>query len=118
MMISERDYPILVILFCCSSLFGCSWLVGSKTTQQSRPIDPFVSQHKAWQKQVEFGNQAYQNQDLALALEHYRKAVKLRPNQSPPLLRVAQIYYQLQEYENAKNTFHQYLDLNPYLAPA
>ncbi len=113
MMTAEHDYPILVILFCCLSLFGCSWLGGSKTTQQSRPIDPFVSQHKAWQKQVEFGNQAYQNQDLALALEHYRKAVKLRPNQSPPLLRVAQIYYQLQEYENAKNTFHQYLDLNP-----
>ena len=110
---SERSYLLLVILCSCLVLVNCSWLNRSESVPSPQPIDPFVSRYQTWQKLVELGNQSYQNQDLVLALEQYQQAVELRPDQYPPLLRIAQIYYQLQEYEKAKTFFHKYLDLNP-----
>ena len=59
------------------------------------------------------GDQAYQDQNLALALEKYLQAIALQPDKHPPQLRVAEIYYQLQEYEKARDAFVQYLELEP-----
>ena len=102
---SERSCLLLVILCSCLVLVNCSWLNRSESGPSPQPIDPFVSRYQTWQKLVELGNQSYQNQDLVLALEQYQQAVALRPDQYPPLLRIAQIYYQLQEYEKQKHFF-------------
>ena len=110
---SERSYLLLVILCSCLVLVNCSWLNRSESELSPQPIDPFVSRYQTWQKLVELGNQAYQNQDLVSALEQYQQAVELRPDQYPPLLRIAQIYYQLQEYEKSKNIFSQILGFKP-----
>ena len=86
---SERSYLLLVILCSCLVLVNCSWLNRSESVPSPQPIDPFVSRYQTWQKLVELGNQSYQNQDLVLALEQYQQAVELRPDQYPPLLRIA-----------------------------
>ena len=84
-----------------------------QSSAEKKLVDPFVAREKKWQKLVIAGDQAYQDQNLALALEKYLQAVALKPDKHPPQLRVAEIYYQLQEYEKARDAFVQYLELEP-----
>ena len=45
-----------------------------QSSSEKKLVDPFVAREKKWQKLVMAGDQAYQDQNLALALEKYLRS--------------------------------------------
>ena len=64
-------------------------------------------------EQVEAGNSELQHGDLRAALAAYEAAIAIRPDASEVQRKIAEIYFQLEEYENARNAFIAFLALKP-----
>ena len=90
---------------------GCAIFPKSPTTPT--PIDPLVERNREWSKQVETGNDALERRDLRAALAAYNAAVEMRPDSSEVQRKIAEIYFQLEEYENARNAFATFLAHQP-----
>ena len=63
--------------------------------------------------QVETGNSELQQGNLRTALVAYEAAITIRPDASEVQHKIAEIYFQLEEYENARSAFVDFLALKP-----
>ena len=89
-------------------------LAGCATGTAPKPIvDPLVERHQQWREHVEEGNEQLRRGNLRDALVAYQAAVAIRPDAGGPQQKIAEIYFQLEEYENARHAFVAFLALEP-----
>ena len=114
-MIFHRNYifGLLSLLFV---ITGCT--IFTKNSPSGAVVDPLVERTRQWQMQVEAGNSELQRGDLRAALAAYQVALAIRPDASEVQQKIAEIYFQLEEYENARNAFVAFLALRPNNIPA
>ena len=101
-------FLIFILLFVIS---GCAIFPKSQPTPPI--VDPLVERNREWREQVETGNSELQQGDLRAALTAYEAAVAIRPDSSEVKRKIAEIYFQLEEYENARDAFIAFLTLEP-----
>ena len=105
-----RNYTFLVL----SLLFfagGCT--IFPKRTPTPSVVDPLIERNRQWREQVETGNSELKQGNLRAALTAYEAAVTIRSDSNDVQYKIAEIYFQLEEYENAKNAFLTFLTLEP-----
>ena len=102
---------ILLILSLLFILGGCA--IFQKRTSTPLTVDPLVERNREWREQVELGNTELQHKNLRAALTAYEAAVGIRPDASEVQHKIAEIYFQLEEYENARDAFVTFLTLEP-----
>ena len=104
----SRVLLVLILLFILS---GCAIFPKSPST----PViaDPLVERNREWSEQVEIGNTELQRKNLRTALAAYQAAVAIRPDASDVQHKIAEIYFRLEEYENARDAFVAFLALKP-----
>lgn len=90
---------------------GCT--IFSNNPSTPGVVDPLVERDRQWREQVETGNSELQQGDLRAALTAYETAIAIRPDASEVHHKIAEIYFQLEEYENARNAFIAFLALKP-----
>ena len=90
---------------------GCT--IFTKNPTPGTVVDPLVERTRQWQVQVEAGNSELQQGNLRAALAAYEAALVIRPKVSDVQQKIAEIYFQLEEYENARNAFVAFLALKP-----
>ena len=101
-------FLILSLLF---SIGGCA--IFPKSTSTPVAVDPLVERNREWREQVELGNTELQRKNLRAALSAYETAAAIRPDASEIQHKIAEIYFQLEEYENARAAFVAFLKLEP-----
>ena len=104
----SRTFWLLSLLFV---ITGCT--IFTKNPTPSTVVDPLVERTRQWQVQVEAGNSELQHGNLRAALAAYEAALAIRPEVSEVQQKIAEIYFQLAEYENARNAFVAFLALKP-----
>lgn len=84
-------------------------------TQPSSPeiVDPLIERNRQWREHIQAGNGALKQGFLQDALNAYQSAIKLRPKNSETQYKIAEIYFQLEEYEKARDAFIVFLTLKP-----
>ena len=102
---------ILLVLILLFMIGGCA--IFPKSTSTPLKVDPFVERNREWREQVELGNTELQRKNLRAALSAYETAVAIRPDASEVQHKIAEIYFQLEEYENARDAFVAFLALEP-----
>jgi tetratricopeptide (TPR) repeat protein len=92
---------------------GCAIISGGGPRREV--VDELVptSRDKLWQKHVDAGNLALENNDLPKAIEEYKSALEIKPNSSDVHIKLAQIYTKQEEYELAQSEFREGLKLDP-----
>ena len=105
---TNRTFWLLSLLFV---ITGCT--IFSKNSSPPPIVDPLVEHNRQWQEQVEVGNSELKQGNLRAALTAYETAIAIRPDTSEVQRKIAEIYFQLEEYENAKNAFIAFLALEP-----
>ena len=102
-------------IFCLLSLLfvitGCT--VFTKNPTPGTVVDPLVERTRQWQVQIEAGNSELEHGNLRAALAAYEAALVIRSDVSEVQQKIAEIYYQLEEYENARNAFVAFLARKP-----
>ena len=101
-------FLILILFFVIS---GCA--IFPKSQPALPVVDPLVERNREWQEQVETGNSELQHGNLRAALTAYKAAVAIRPGSNEVQRKIAEIYFQLEEYENARDAFITFLTLDP-----
>ena len=104
----NRTFWLLSLLFV---ITGCT--IFSQKPSPEPIIDPLVEGNRQWQKLIETGNSELKQGDLRAALVAYETAIAMRPEASGVQNKIAEIYFQLEEYENARNAFIAFLALEP-----
>ena len=105
-----RNYTFLVLILL-FSVSGCT--IFPKKTSTPPIVDPLIERNQQWREQVETGNDTLQQGDLRAALTAYEAAIAIRPDSNDVRYKVAEIYFQLEEYENARDAFLAFLKLEP-----
>ena len=106
-----RKIHIFLILILLFVIGGCA--IFPKSSPAPPVVDPLVERNREWREQVETGNNELQHGNLRRALTAYKAAVAIRPDSSDVQSKIAEIYFQLEEYENARNAFITFLVLEP-----
>ncbi|MDE0469506.1 MAG: DUF3857 domain-containing protein [Candidatus Poribacteria bacterium] len=106
-----RKIHIFLILILLFVIGGCA--IFPKSQPAPPIVDPLVERNREWREQVETGNNELQQGNLRGALTAYKVAVAIRPDSSEVQHKIAEIYFQLEEYENARNAFITFLVLEP-----
>ena len=104
----NHTFWLLSLLFV---ITGCT--IFSKNSSPPPIVDPLVERSRQWQEQVETGNNELKQGDLRAALAAYKAAIVIRPDASEVQHKIAEIYFRLEEYENARNAFIAFLALEP-----
>lgn len=104
----KHIFWLLSLLFV---ITGCT--IFSKNPSTSPVVDPLIERNRQWHEQVEAGNSELQHGDLRAALAAYEAAIAIRSDASEVQRKIAEIYFQLEEYENARNAFIAFLALKP-----
>ena len=104
----NHAFWLLSLLFV---ITGCT--IFSKNTSPPPIVDPVVERGRQRQKLIETGNNELKQGNLRAALAAYEAAIAIRPDASEVQYKIAEIYYQLEEYENARNAFVAFLALKP-----
>ncbi|MXV74287.1 tetratricopeptide repeat protein, partial [Candidatus Poribacteria bacterium] len=94
----NHTFWLLSLLFL---ITGCT--IFSQNSSPPPIVDPVVERARQWQKLIETGNNELKQGDLRAALAAYETAITIRPNASETQRKIAEIYYQLEEYENARH---------------
>ena len=102
---------VLLVLSLLFIIDGCA--IFQKNTSTPLIVDPLVERNREWREQVEIGNSELQRKSLRAALTAYETAVAMRPDSSEVQRKIAEIYFQLEEYENARDAFVAFLALEP-----
>ncbi len=107
----RRCLQLLVL----SLLFAFGGCAIFPKTQSSSPmiVDPLIERNQQWREHTKTGNTALQQGHLRDALTAYQAAIKVRPNSSGIQYKIAEIYFQLEEYEKARDAFVAFLALEP-----
>lgn len=106
-----RKIHIFLVLILLFVIGGCA--IFPKSSPAPLVVDPLVERNREWREQVETGNNELQQGNLRGALTAYKAAVAIRPDSSDVHSKIAEIYFQLEEYENARNAFITFLVLEP-----
>ena len=106
-----RKIHIFLILILLFVIGGCA--IFPKSQPAPPIVDPLVERNREWREQVETGNSELQRGNLRAALAAYEAAVAIRPDSSEVKRKIAEIYFQLEEYENARDAFITFLTLEP-----
>ena len=106
-----RKIHIFLVLILLLVISGCA--IFPKSSPAPPVVDPLVERNREWREQVETGNNELQQGNLRGALTAYKAAVAIRPDSSDVQSKIAEIYFQLEEYENARNAFITFLVLEP-----
>ena len=101
----------LLVLSLLFIIHGCT--IFQKSPSTPLIVDPLVERNREWREQVESGNTELQRKNLRAALTAYEAAVVIRPDVSDVHRKIAEIYFQLEEYENALDAFVAFLALEP-----
>ena len=109
MMLQRGNGLLILLLF--FIIQGCA--IFQKTPSTPLIVDPLVERNREWREQVEIGNTELQRKNLRAALTAYETAVEIRPDASDVQRKIAEIYFQLEEYENARDAFVAFLALEP-----
>ena len=102
---------VLLVLSLLFIIDGCA--IFPKSTPPPLIVDPLVERNREWRERVEIGNSELQRKNLRAALTAYETAVAMRPDASEVQRKIAEIYFQLEEYENARDAFVAFLVLEP-----
>ena len=110
-MMFHRNHTFLVL----SLLFVLGGCTIFPKTRSAPPVivDPLIEKNRQWREEVEAGNRELQRKNLRSALTAYQNALAIRPDSSKTQRKIAEIYFQLAEYENARNAFVAFLALEP-----
>lgn len=94
------------------ALIGCGIF---PKTQSGSPVivDPLIERNQQYREHVAAANAALQQGNLRDALTAYQAAIKIQPKASGIQFKIAEIYLQLEEYENARDAFVDFLALEP-----
>lgn len=106
-----RRGNLLLVLSLLFIISGCT--IFPKSTPTPLMVDPLVERNREWREKVEIGNTELQRQNLRAALTAYKAAIAIRPDVSEVQHKIAEIYFQLEEYENARDAFVAFLALEP-----
>lgn len=107
----HRCFQIIAI-YMLIMLSGC--VIIPKTQPKSHEIvDPLIEHNRQWLEHIQAGDGAIKQGLLQDALHSYQSAIKLRPKNSETHYRIAEIYFQLEEYEKARDAFLVFLTLKP-----
>ena len=90
--------------------------MGARFSRKHRlppPTDPLIVQNQKWREYIAQGDSELQSGNLRRALIAYQAAQAIRPKSSQTQHKIAQIYFQLEEYENARDAFVASLALAP-----
>ena len=101
------------IFFMLSLLFVITGCTVFSNAPPQPGVDPVIARDQQWQKLIETGNNELKQGNLRAALAAYETAIATRPDASQLQHKIAEIYYQLEEYENARNAFVAFLALEP-----
>ena len=101
-----------IVLILLVTVSGCALL---KKSQPTSPVivDPLIERNKQWREHVRVGNEALQQGLFSDALVAFQAAVKIRPKSSELQYKIAEIYFHLEEYEEAQDAFLAFLKLEP-----
>ena len=88
---------VLLILSLLFIIGGCA--IFPKGAPTPLIVDPLVERNREWREQVEIGNTELQRENLRAALTAYETAMAMRPDASEIQRKIAEIYFQLEEYE-------------------
>ena len=102
---------VLLVLILLFIIHGCA--VFQKSSPTPLIVDPLIERNREWREQVEIGNAELRRKDLRAALTAYKTAVAIRPDAGDVQRKIAEIYFQLEEYENARDAFVAFLVLEP-----
>ena len=107
----HRRFQFLVLPL----LFVVGGCVFFPTTQSSSPVivDPLIERNRQWREHVEVGNTALKQGQLRDALSAFQAAIKIHPDSVETQYKIAEIYFQLEEYEKARDAFVAFLALEP-----
>ena len=104
-----KKIPVITVLLL---LNGCA-ILSQRTDSDKKIVDPLVERHEQWQQQIDRGNWAFQNGDLAGAILAYQEALTIKPEASEVQRKIGEIHFQQQHYEKAAAAFAAYLKLKP-----
>ena len=90
---------------------GCA--IFPTRTPQPVVVDSLIERNHQWGEHVEAGNDELQHGNLRAALTAYEAALTIRPDSGGVRYKIAEIYFQLEEYENARDAFVAFLTLEP-----
>ena len=79
----NQHYKLQIILLYGLLAFvitGCAII--SRGGPRGKVVDVLAESDKLWQKHVDAGNLALENNDLAKAIEEYKSALEIKPNSS------------------------------------
>lgn len=94
------------------TLSGCA--IMPNTHPSSTEIhDPLIERNRQWREHMQAGNLALQQGQLQDALKAYQSAIKFRPKNSETQYILAETYFQLEEYEKARDAFIVFLASEP-----
>ena len=65
------------------------------------------------EKAIRRGNRNYNSANYEKAIENYRKALQIRPNNAKAQFNLGDVYYAKQSYDTAYNEFQKVLELSP-----
>ena len=65
------------------------------------------------EKAIRRGNRNYKSANYEKAIENYRKALQIRPNNAKAQFNLGDVYYAKQSYDTAYNEFQKVLELSP-----
>ncbi len=83
-------------------------------TRQKDELDQLITAYPNDERaQFALGNYYFGQQDLASAIEHYKKATEIAPNFSPTWNILGYAYRQQGDYANAEQAFKKYVELIP-----
>ena len=102
---------LLLVLSLLFIIGGCA--IFPKRTSTPSAVDPLIERNREWREQIELGNTELQGKNWRAALTAYETAVAIRPDASDVQRKIAEIYFQLEEYENARDAFVAFLALEP-----
>jgi tetratricopeptide (TPR) repeat protein len=101
-----RDAALVMVSVLCCAYSNVSYAqVGPPT---SSTVTPTREAKEEAQRRFEQGKELYEENDFRGALIEFRRAYQLAPN-FKLLYTIAQVYYQLQDYAAALQTFEKYL---------
>ncbi len=101
------NFLTITVLF---MLSGCALF---PKTPPASPTDPLIVRNQKWREYIAQGTSELENGNLRSALIAYQAAQAIRPDSSQTQHKIAQIYFQLEEYENARDAFVAALALAP-----
>ncbi len=108
----NRRCFLFIWIYSLITLSGCA-IIPNTQHNSTETNDLLIERNRQWHEHMQTGKLALQQGQLQDALKAYQSAIKFRPKNSETQYKIAETYFQLEEYEKAKNAFSIFLSSNP-----